>query len=74
MQFPTTNKLYEAETILKALNVAARKGAGDEVPPFKLLELLSEELQKAPTVEVYCAQDTDKRYAYIAHIHTKTED
>ena len=74
MQIPTTKKVYEAETILKALKNAARKGHGDDIPPHRLLDLLAEELQKAPTVEVYRAQDTDKRYANRAHIHTKMED
>lgn len=73
MQIPTTKKVYEAETILEALeNVAVRLSS--RATAAEGLLGVKKALEKAPTVEVYCSQDADKRYAYIAHIHTKKED
>ena len=72
MQIPNTKKVYEAETILKALETAAMSLNG-HTPAAAALMKLKKHLEDAPTVEVYCAQDADKRYAYIAHIHTKED-
>lgn len=73
MQIPTTKKVYEAETILKALEDVAVRLSSRATAAEALLSV-KKLLEKAPTVEVYCAQDTDKRYANIQHIHTKKED
>lgn len=73
MQIPNTKKVYEAATILKALDKAAKSLAWDEAAS-STIQIIKELLEDAETVEVYCAQDSDKRYANIAHIHTKMED
>ena len=73
MEIPKKMKVYEAETILKtledvAVRLSSRATAAEALLSVKKL------LEKAPTVEVYCAQDTDKRYANIQHMHLKRED
>lgn len=73
MEIPNTKKVYEAKTILKALEDVAVRLSSHATAAEALMKV-KKTLEKAPTIEVYDAQTTEQRFAWRSHIHTKKED
>lgn len=70
---PIPMKVYEAKTILKALEDAAASLPASATAAEALMEV-KKTLEKAPTVKVYDAEATEQQFASRFHIHTKRED